>query len=163
MNKKIQDVLNHQINRELYSAYLYFSMAAAAEGMGLKGFGNWFVVQTQEEMSHAKKMYDYVNSLGGRVALEAIEAPPKDFSSATELFAQTLEHEKKVTGMIKDLVKLAKEENDGGAEKFLEWFIEEQEEEEENAGKNLKKAKGAEGDKGKLSAFDSELAKRIFK
>ena len=152
--------LNHQINREIYSAYLYLSFGSYAESIRLKGFSNWFNAQAKEELSHAKKIYDYVNSQGNRVFLEPIEKPPVDFSSAVELFERTLKHEKNVTGMIHDLVKTSEQENDTVTKDFLQWFVKEQQEEEESASKALEKTKLASNNKDKLEELDKEFAKR---
>lgn len=162
ISKNMLKNINHQINRELYSAYLYMSMAAYAAEAGFSGAANWFEVQTKEEMTHAQKLYDYVNQQGGRVILEAIEAPPKDFKSIQAAFELTLEHEKIVTGLIHALVKIAKEENDAATEIFLQWFVTEQVEEEASASEILQRLKmvGTEG--GGLFMIDRELGARTF-
>jgi len=152
--------LNHQINREIYSAYLYLSFGSYAESIGLKGFSNWFNVQVKEELSHAKKIYDYVNSQGSRVLLAPIEKPPIDFSSALELFERTFKHEQNVTEMIHNLVKTSEQENDITTKDFLQWFIKEQQEEEESASKALEKTKLASDHKDKLTELDKEFLKR---
>ena len=162
LSKKMLNSINHQINRELYSAYLYLSMASYAVDAGLNGAANWFEVQAKEEMTHAQKFYNYVNQQGGRVILEAIEAPPKDFKSILKPFEETLKHEKVVTGLINDLVKIAKEENDNATEIFLQWFVTEQVEEEASAAEIIQKLKlvGTEG--GGLFMVDNELGQRVF-
>ena len=164
ISKKMTERLNRQINREIYSAYLYAGMASKSASLGLKGFENWFLVQIKEELSHAKRMYDYVNESGDRVMLQDIEAPPQEYSSPIDLFEKTLEHEKRVTRMINDLVTLAKQEKDKTTEGFLQWYVEEQEEEEEHAGGVLEKIKKAvedNGDKG-VSIINEYLARRVF-
>ncbi len=162
LSKKMVKNINHQINRELYSAYLYFSMASYAASEGLNGFANWFMVQTKEEMFHAEKMYNYVNQQGSRVILEAIEQPPEDFSSMLDLFEKTLEHEKGVTAMINNLVKLAREENDYATESFLQWYVIEQVEEESNPTEIIQKLKFVRDDGRGLLMLDQELAARVF-
>ena len=92
LSKRMVKSLNHQINRELYSSYLYLSMASYAASEGLNGFANWFIVQGKEEMFHAEKIYNYVNQQGSRVLLEAIEQPPADFSSILDLFEKKYLH-----------------------------------------------------------------------
>lgn len=159
MNEKVLKALNRQINRELYSAYLYLSMAAYAASTELRGFLNWFNVQAKEELAHADKIYNYVIQNSGRVIAEDIEAPPTDFGSPVDLFAKTLEHEKKVTGMIHDLVELAKKEKDKPTEDFLQWFVKEQQEEEESASGALEKVKAAK-DEGSLKNVNAQLATR---
>lgn len=162
ISKKMTDSINTQINREMYSAYLYLSMAAYSTSAGLKGFANWFQVQIQEELFHARKMYDYVNQQGGRVVLKDIEAPPAEFKSAKELFAVTLEHEKKVTAMINKLATQARSENDHATEIFMQWFVTEQVEEEANALEILQKMELIGKDANGLFMMDTELAKRVF-
>lgn len=160
LSQKMSQALNHQFNREIYSAYLYLSMAASSETLKLKGFANWFYVQVKEELFHAEKLYKYIIERGNKVILEPIEQPQIDFRSPSDLFEKTLEHEKKVTSMINNLVLLSKTENDNETRIFLEWYVKEQEEEEESAEKNLIKIKSIGHDKDKLLELDEELAKR---
>jgi ferritin len=162
LSKKMGKSLNHQINRELYSAYLYVSMASYAVSEGLNGFANWFTVQAKEEVFHAEKMYNYVNQQGSKVILEAIEQPPVDFSSMLDLFEKTLEHEKGVTAMINNLVKLAREENDYATESFLKWYVTEQVEEEASPTEIIQKLKLIGKDGRGLLMIDKELAARVF-
>ncbi|MFC1643813.1 ferritin [Candidatus Omnitrophota bacterium] len=160
ISDRMVERLNHQINREIYSAYFYLGMAAYAETIGMKGTANWFSSQVKEELVHAQKMYDYVNRQGAKVNLAAIEEPPQDFTSVPDLFSKTLEHEKKVTGMIKDLVALAAQEKDEEAGNFLQWFVKEQIEEEATPAGILKKLEGK--DEAGILEIDNELAKRVF-
>lgn len=124
--------LNTQLKNELYSAYLYLSMAAYFDAKGLTGFAQWMKVQAREELEHAMKFYDYINDRGGRVILEAIEKPPTDWESITDVFRAALEHEKKVTANINNLVDLARKHDDKATQVFLNWFIQEQVEEEKS-------------------------------
>jgi ferritin len=135
-------------------------MAAYAATIGMKGVANWFTAQMKEELFHAQKIYDYVSRQGAKVDLEAIEEPPQDFTSVKDLFEKTLAHEKKVTGMIRDLVDLAVQEKDGETEKFLQWFVKEQMEEEATPAGILEKIE-SKGEGG-ISEVDSELSKRVF-
>jgi len=105
--KKMEEALNGQLNAELYSAYLYLSMAAYFESVDLAGFANWMRIQNQEEQFHAMKFYDYVIERGGRVTLRRIEAPPSNWDSPLAIFEATLEHERKVTALINDLVSVS--------------------------------------------------------
>ena len=100
LNERMTEALNTQLNKEIYSAYLYLSMSAYSSFIGLKGFANWFMVQYQEEMVHAMKIYNYVDSQGGQVKLMAVEQPATEFESALEMFEKTLEHEKFITKSI---------------------------------------------------------------
>lgn len=162
ISEKMIKSINYQINREMYSAYLYLGMSSYATDIGLSGVANWFDVQVQEELSHAKKMYDYVTQQGGRVKLEAIEEPPQDFSSVLDLFEKTLEHEKVVTSLINDLVSQAIDEKDRATEIFLQWFVTEQVEEEANATELVQKFKlvGKEGNG--ILMLDKDLSSRVF-
>ena len=162
ISKKMTDSINGQINREIYSAYLYVSMAAYAASLGLKGFANWFQVQVQEELFHARKMYDYINQQGGRAVMKAIEEPPSDFKSPKDLFEKTLEHEKKVTAMINKLAGQSKTENDHATGIFMQWFVTEQVEEEANALEILQKLNLIGKDANGLFMVDAELAQRVF-
>ena len=160
LSEKIVEALNEQINKEIYSAYLYLSMSAYSEYIGLKGFANWFMVQYQEEMEHAMKIYRYINDHGAQVKLKAIEKPPAEFGSPIEMFEKTLEHEKFVTKSINDLVDLAIKENDHATQIFLQWFVTEQIEEEANDNEIIAKLKlvGKEGNG--LFMIDKELGER---
>lgn len=160
LSEKLVEKLNWQVNRELYSAYFYLGMATYAASMGLKGLSNWFDLQAKEEVAHAEKIYNYVNNHGIRVVLKGIEEPPQDFTGARDLFDRTLKHEKRVSEMIDDLVKLSKEEKNKTTEDFLQWFVKEQVEEEEHAGEALEKINKAGEDKEALHRVDEELGKR---
>lgn len=162
LTSKIEQAINRQINAELYSAYLYLSMCAYFESISLAGFANWMRQQTQEEMFHAMKMYDYVNERGGRVILQAIDQPPADWDSAVAVFADVLAHEQKVTGLINDLVNLALDERDHATNIFLQWFVSEQVEEESSAGAILDRLKMVGNDANGLFMLDRELGQRQF-
>lgn len=154
--------LNLQLNRELYSGYLYLSMCAYFNEKGMPGFANWMRVQAQEELTHAMKFFDYITKSGGRVKLQAIETPPADWPSVQGVFEATLAHEQKVTSYINGLVDLALQEKDHATNNFLQWFVSEQVEEEESARVILDRLKLAGEDKGSLFMLDQELAKRVF-
>lgn len=162
LSEKMLNALNGQLNKELYSAYLYLSMSAHSEHIGLKGFANWFMVQYQEEMTHAMKIYDYINSQGGKVKLLAIDEPPSEFASPLDMFEKTLEHEKFITKSINDLVTLAMKEKDYATNIFLQWFVTEQIEEEANDNDIIAKLKliGDSGDA--LLMLDKDLSARVF-
>jgi ferritin len=162
LNEKMVDALNKQLNKEIYSAYLYLSMSAHSTFIGLKGLANWFMVQYQEEMVHAMKIYDYINDQGGRVKLIAIAQPPIEFRSPLYMFEKTLEHEKFVTKSINDLVDLAIEEKDHATNIFLQWFVTEQIEEEANDNEIIAKLKLAGKEGSGLFMIDKELATRVF-
>jgi len=160
LNKKVQDAINEQIKNELYSAYLYLSMAAYSEASYLPGVAHCTRLQSQEEVEHAMKFFDFINDRGGRVVLQAIDQPPTEFESPLAIFEQTLEHERKVTAMINQLYELALRENDYPSQVLLQWFIEEQVEEEKNAEQILQTLKMI-GDKPQgLVMVDRELGRR---
>jgi len=162
LSKKMVEKLNYQINRELFSAYLYLSMASYADAEGLAGFSNWFKIQAKEEEFHAEKLYNYVNQQGERVVLEAIEKPETDFTSMLDLFEKTFKHEKVVTSLINELVKLAREENDYATESFLQWYVIEQVEEEANPAEIIQKLNFIGKDGRGLLMLNQELATRVF-
>jgi ferritin len=133
ISKTMQDSINEQINKELFSSYLYLSMAAFFEEKSLPGFAKWMRVQAGEEREHAMKFYQHLVDRGGRVLLKAIAAPETDWSSNLALFQEAQAHEAKVTKSIYDLYEQAVSEKDFPAQVLLQWFITEQVEEEKNA------------------------------
>jgi ferritin len=162
LSDKMEKALNGQLNAELYSAYLYLSMAAYFEAAALPGFANWMRVQVQEELLHATKFFDYVNGRDGRVTLAAIDGPPTEWDSPPAAFQHVLAHEQKVTGLIDGLVNLAAAEKDHGTHNFLQWFVGEQVEEESSANAVLQKVKLAGDSGGGMFMVDRELATRVF-
>ncbi len=162
IKEKIQDALNEQINAELYSSYLYLSMSAYFESINLKGFASWMRVQTQEELVHAMKFYDYLIERGGKVVLSSIESPPTEWPSPLAVFEQAYQHEQKVTGLINELVDLAIAEKDHATNIILQWFVSEQVEEEASADEVVQKIKLMGDARGGIFMLDRELAQRVF-
>lgn len=162
ISQKLQDAINYQINRELFSEYYYLSMASYFNSVGLSGFENFFLVQVEEERFHAMKMYRFLNEKGGRVNLQAIEAPKTEFKSTLEIFELAYAHEQLVSKLINDLMDLAIKENDHAAKNFLNWFVEEQVEEEASMDTILNKLKLIGGEGHGLLMLDNELAQRAF-
>ena len=162
IGKKMEEALNGQLNAELYSAYLYLSMAAYFESADLPGFANWMRVQNLEEQFHAMKFYDYIIERGGRVTLCQIDAPPSEWNSPLAVFEATLEHEQKVTGLVNNLVYLAREEKDNASEIFLQWFVNEQVEEESNVSAVISQLKLIKESPQALFMMDKEMAQRVF-
>ena len=160
--KKIEEAFNRQINAETFSAYLYWSMSAALEGMNLPGFANWMRIQAQEEMTHAIKFYHHVIERGGTVTLTAIDGPDTEWDSVKAVFEATLEHEQKVTGLINGLMDLTLAEKDHAGAMFLQWFVTEQVEEEATAMEMLGKLEIAGSTAGGLYMLDKEMAGRVF-
>lgn len=160
LNTKIQDAINEQINKELYSAYLYLAMAAYFDANNLPGFAHWMRSQYREETEHAMKFYHYVNERGGRVVLKAIDEPQAEFGSPLKAFEQTFEHEQFVTSLINKLYELALTEKDYATQSLLKWYIDEQVEEEANASTIVETLKMV-GEKGNgLILLDRQLAQR---
>jgi len=162
ISKKIEEALNGQVNAELYSAYLYLSMESYFKSLDLNGFANWMRVQTQEEIVHATKIYDFINGRGGRIILKAIEGPPTQWDSPRAVFEAAYAHEQKVTGLINGLVDLAIKEKDHATHTFLQWFVNEQVEEEASADTVVQQLKMMENAPGGLFMLDRELALRVF-
>jgi len=134
LSKTLEQAINDQIKNELFSAYLYLSMSAYLEASNMSGSAHWMRLQSEEEMSHAMKLFDYVYERGNRVVLQAIDQPPSEFASVLDIFEKALAHEQKVTGMINRIYELAVKENDYPTQIELQWFISEQVEEEKSAG-----------------------------
>lgn len=162
INEKMEKAFNDQINKELYSEYLYLSMKAYFERLNLKGFVNWFNVQVQEEHAHAMGMFDYVHERGGEVELEAIEKPETKWESPLACFEQVLEHEEFVTSRINALMDVADEVKDRASLSFLNWYLKEQVEEEASVGDVLATLRLIGDDKKALLMLDKDLAARTF-
>jgi len=159
-SKGMIEALNAQINHEISSGYFYLSMATYVDSINFGGFAHWLKLQAKEELSHAMKIYGYVNDIGGKVELKAIEQPETQFKSLIEIFEKVLAHEKKVTSLINSLYALAVKENDYATQINMQWFITEQVEEEKNASEILEQLKNI-GDKySSLMIIDRHLAAR---
>ncbi len=162
LNKEMEKALNDQVRWELYSAYLYLSMAAYFERLGLPGAANWMRCQEQEERFHALRFFDFLNERGGRVELQTIEAPKGDWENPLNVFEETLEHEQFVTKRLNDLMDLAMNERDHATIGFLHWFITEQVEEEASVSDVIAKLKLVEKTSGGLFMLDKDLGTRVF-
>lgn len=162
LKEKVQEALNEQLNKELYSSYLYLSMSAYFQSVELKGFANWMRVQAQEELMHTMKFYDYVNERGGRVILKEITAPQTEWTSPKAAFEHVYKHEQMVTGLINDLVESVIKEKDHATNNFLQWFVTEQVEEESSAKEVLEKIKLVGDESSGLLLLDQELGQRVF-
>jgi len=160
ITKTMQDAINDQINKELYSSYLYLSMAAYFEDKNLSGFAHWMRVQESEEREHAMKLYDYLLERGGKVALKAIDAPKTEWTSTLEVAEEVAAHEAKVTASIYALYETALKEKDYPAQIMLQWFISEQVEEEKNAAEIVANLKLIEERGTAVLMLDHRLGKR---
>jgi ferritin len=158
--ERVVDGINEQIKNELYSGYMYLSMAAYCEELHLPGFGHWFRKQAAEELEHGLKLFEYLLDRGARVVLQAIDQPPTTWESPADAFAKTYKHEKKVTALIYKLYETAREENDYATQSMLQWFIDEQVEEEKTASLIVEQLKMAGNGGHSLLMMDHALSKR---
>jgi len=161
IGKKMTDALNGQIREEIFSAYLYFAMAADYESKDWPGVAGWMKVQAQEEMGHALKIYSWINERGGKAVFEAINKPQESWDSALDLFEAALKHEQHISACFYDLVKTAREVGDIATEIFLQWFVTEQVEEESNASEIVEKIKKVQNSQNGMYMLDKELGVRV--
>ena len=162
MNATVHNLLNQQINKEFYSAYLYLDFSNYYERVGLDGFANWYKIQAQEERDHALLFMKYMQNNGLKVTLEAIGKPDKEFTSVLQPLEVAAEHERYVTDLINNIYHEAHEAKDYRTMKFLDWFVNEQMEEEENADKMVSRYKLFGSDPKGLYALDQEYAGRVY-
>lgn len=158
--KSVEDALNEQIRHEFSSAYVYLSMSAYFERRNFSGFAHWARLQSQEELVHGMKLFDYLNDRGGTVVLQAVEKPPVDFGSPLAVFEQALEQERDVTRLIHRLYEFAAEEKDYATQVALEWFITEQVEEEKTGTEIVEQLRMVGEDRTGLLMLDREMAQR---
>lgn len=161
MDCKVAQLINEQINKEFYSAYLYLDFANYYASVGLDGFENWYKIQAQEEMDHAMLFYQYLHNNDEKVTLEAIEKPDKIFEDNMAPLKAGLEHEKYVTSLINNIYAAAFEDKDFRTMQLLDWFVKEQGEEEKNAADLITKLELFGSDAKGLYALNSELASRV--
>ncbi|MDY5056640.1 MAG: ferritin [Bullifex sp.] len=162
MNEKVAALLNDQINKEFYSAYLYLDMANFYSRKGLDGFANWYEIQAKEEQDHAMLKYQYLHNNDVTVTLEAIAKPDKTYTTLMDPLKAGLEHEKYVTSLINNIYAAAQEVNDFRTTQFLDWFIKEQGEEEKNSTDQITKMELFGDDARSLYMLNSELAARVY-
>jgi ferritin len=160
LNETVEKKINSQINAELFSAYLYYSMANYFESISLPGAAHWMRNQTIEEMIHVQKFVSYVNERRGTVKLEAIEGPQTEWKSPLDAFEAAYEHEVHITGRINKLLDAALKESDHATANFLQWFVAEQVEEEASADAIVQQLKLVGDNKGGLFMVDKELTGR---
>jgi len=162
MDLKVTKLLNEQITKELYSAYLYLDFSVFYEQQGLDGFANWYMIQAQEERDHAMLFLKYLQNNGEKVELGAIDKPDKELKVLMDPLKAGLEHEKYVTSLINDIYEAAYNVKDFRTMQFLDWFVKEQLEEEKNADDMIKKMELFGNDSKGLYSLDSEYAARIY-
>ena len=162
MNAKVRELLNQQINKEFYSAYLYLQFSNYFEDAGLDGFANWYMIQAQEERDHAMLFYQYLQNENQKVTLEAIDKPEKTVTCHMDVLKAGLEHEEYVTSLINDIYAAAYDVKDFRTMQFLDWFVKEQGEEETNANDLITKMELFGSDPKSLYMLNQELAARIY-
>jgi ferritin len=162
LSKRLMDEMNMQIMYELASAHLYMAMESHCASLNLDGFANWFKVQTEEERSHARLFFDFVNKMNGEAKVYGIEEPVADFKSLLAVFEKGYEHEQFVTSRIYLLADIATEEKNHAALSFLKWFVDEQVEEESNFYGLIKKLERIGDNASGLYMLDKELAARVY-
>lgn len=162
INENVGKILNEQVNKEFYSAYLYLAMSAYFSDIGLLGFANWMRVQGQEETAHAMLIYDFLIDRGEKVVLSAIDAPPTSWNGPLHVMETSLKHEIYVTGLINNIVTVAEEAKDRATMSYMNWFVDEQVEEEANAKEIIDKLKLIGDDKSALYLLDKDLSVRVF-
>lgn len=162
MDKKVIELLNDQINKEFYSAYLYLDMANYYIENDLDGFGNWYTIQAQEERDHAMLIMQYMQNNGLSIDLKTIDKPDKVFASPLDPLKVGSEHERYVTSLINNIYDAAYQVKDFRTMQFLDWFIKEQGEEETNADSLVKKYQLFGTDPKGLYLLNQELAARVY-
>ena len=162
MDKKVAELLNDQINKELYSAYLYLDMANFYANKGLDGFANWYEIQAKEEQDHAMLIYKYLHNNDQTVTLGAIAKPDKEFKVLMDPLKAAHEHEQYVTSLINTIYDAALEAKDHRTMQFLDWFVKEQGEEEMNSSSLITKMELFGDDARSLYLLNSELAGRTY-
>lgn len=160
MDPTIQNAINEQIQAELHSAYVYLAMSAHFSEQNLDGFARWMRLQAEEEREHAMRFFTYVLERGGHVELGPVDAPGSDFGTPLEIFEQALEHERKITGMIHEIFRVAREKGDYATEEMLRWFVTEQVEEEDTADRAVQQLKMAGDSTPALLMLDQRFGAR---
>ena len=162
MNQKVRDLLNQQINKEFYSAYLYLDFSNYFKAKGLDGFANWYMIQAQEERDHAMLFYQYLQNENQTVTLDEIPKPDKVFTVHMDVLRAGLAHEEYVTSLINDIYAAAHEVKDFRTMQFLDWFVKEQGEEETNANDLITKMELFGSDPRSLYMLNQELGTRVY-
>lgn len=160
ITKTLESAINQQINKELFSSYLYLSMAYWFEGIGLKGASAWMKTQSEEEREHAMKLVEHLADRGGTVEFSSIEKPKNSWKDPMEAFQEVLKHEQFITKSIHDLYAVAAQENDLPAQVMLQWFVSEQVEEERNAADIISNMTRIQNHETAVLQLDHQMGKR---
>ncbi|PID30653.1 MAG: ferritin [Candidatus Cloacimonadota bacterium] len=162
ITEKVEKALNKQMNKEMFSANLYLSMSAYCADQNFDGFAKWMFVQYQEEISHAMKLFSYINDRGGRVILESIDKPKSEWESILNVFEETLDHEREISASVNELTDIAINEKDHATVNFLQWFISEQVEEEATVSEIVSQIEMVKDHPHSLFVINKELGNRTF-
>ena len=162
LDKKVVALLNQQINKEFYSAYLYLDFSNYYYDQELNGFGNWYRIQAQEERDHAMLFLQYLQNNGEKIELDAIAKPAVELKDNKQVLEEGLKHERYVTSLIHAIYEAAYDVRDFRTMQFLDWFVKEQGEEETNADSLVKKYELYGADPRSLYMLDSEMAARVY-
>lgn len=162
INDRVKEILNEQINKEFYSAYLYLSMGAYLSDMGMYGISKWMEIQAREEIDHGMILFDYILKRKAKVELHALNAPEIGFSGPQDIFEKAYEHEKTISESINRIASLTENECDLATRNFIDWYLKEQIEEEDNILRILSKLKAFGADKASLYLLDKDLGAREY-
>jgi len=162
INDRVKEILNEQINKEFYSAYLYLSMGAYLSDMGMYGISKWMEIQAREEIDHGMILFDYILKRKAKVELHALNAPEISFSGPQDIFEKAYEHEKTISESINRIASLTENECDLATRNFIDWYLKEQIEEEDNILRILSKLKAFGADKASLYLLDKDLGNREY-
>ena len=160
LDKKIENALNQQVNKEIWSSYLYLSMSYDLDNKGFEGMASWFYIQSKEEFMHAERIMKFIGDRHGKVALMPIDAVKQEWSSPQEAFEDTLKHERDVTAMFYEMVEMSMQAKDFATQNMMKWFVDEQVEEESNVSKILDKLRIINNDSAGLYSLDQQLGQR---
>lgn len=162
IGENVKEILNEQINKEFYSAYLYLAMSGYLSEIGLYGFSKWAEIQAREEIDHGMIVFEYLIKQNAKIQLTNLETPNIKFGCPKEIFEQIYEHEKSITESINNIAKLTENECDLATRKFIDWYLDEQIEEEDNIHRILQKMKNFGTEKASLYLIDKELGERKY-
>ena len=162
ISDKIKDILNEQINKEFYSAYLYLAMSAYFSEIGLYGFSHWTKIQSREEIDHGMILFEYVLNRKSQIRLKSLESPSLDLKGPLDVFEQINKHERAITTSIDCVASLSEGECDLATRNFIDWYLKEQTEEEASVLRIISKLKAFGEEKSALYLIDRELSSREY-